>query len=494
MLLSRDPVSLPSAASSVVRVWEEYPIDEMVIVRARGVPEEWVETLVEWASVIIPKSRISRAEVDSSPEALVGSRKDLLLERLREIFRGGCQEGGVVLVSSGSRRMATASAYAGVLLGECNLDVVHVHFYFGPWRGLVYPYTPLRLHPLVEVNPALGPRPRGESAAGRYPEASQEWGPLIRITSGLPPLRSAVAELARRINRVAHSSFVLPSEGEPECGKIRLTIGDTPLPAAGVCDYRALARLAGNIAVHLNYLREKDIGTPVNNILAWTGLAHLEALVDHDKKPVPLPSLLTREKAIVDTTLIYHGAHRYYWEGSEVYVPECAIREIHRAVAEAVKRRALPSIRAAVGVMAYLALQDLLEAGAPIIPTAPGECDTSIPKIDPLLLEGKVLLSSDSGAIRYWRSHPSRSLVKGVVHVFFDPDKAEEQKVDPRRDPLSLPRLYYSLYQSIIALQLLHALRVSHDKVILEAQRPGGGEWVKVPIPSKTLLRAVGLD
>lgn len=74
VLLSRDPVSLPSAASSVVRVWEEYPIDEMVIVRARGVPEEWVETLEEWASVIIPKSKITTAEVDSSPEALVGSR------------------------------------------------------------------------------------------------------------------------------------------------------------------------------------------------------------------------------------------------------------------------------------------------------------------------------------------------------------------------------------------------------------------------------------
>jgi len=484
VLLTRDPASLVSAASSVARAWEEYGVDRLTVVHTPGVGQGELEALVGWSMRLFPGDVVGRVSVDSTPEALVGRDEDVLVSRLAGIFKGSCSEGGVLVVSSGSRRLVSSAVLAAAGL-ECGMSVAHVHFYFGPWAGLPYPYTPLRLQPLIVTHGDPPGGATGRNAAARMHEATGEEAAKL-VLGKVPPLRAAVAELARRVNSLVTPRFHLPSREPPECGKLLVETSLVNMPGAGLCDERGLENLASKLAAYLQALEEHG-GRELRSLLAWTGLAHLET-----GEGEPLPGLMLREKVVVDSNLVYYGAHRYFWEGADIYIPECLLREIHMNMAESLKGKHLRNPKAIVDILAYLALKDMIEAGAPIIPTTPGPCDTSIPKIDPLILEGKVLATGDSGAIRYWKGHPSRRIVKAIVKVHFDPDKALRQRVNPRSDPASLPRLLYSIYQVIVASELMYRLRLIDEENKLKLRVISRGEEKEVKVPYRSLLRAIG--
>ena len=490
-LLSRDPAGLVSAASSIARAWEEYGPKRVTIIYTPGVSESVISALERWGTRLVGHGGIESVIVDSSPESLAGHDRDMLAARLAEIVGERCSGEGVLLVSSGSRRLATAAALVVAEAVDCKLDIVHVHFYFGPWSGLPYPYTPLRLQPLIVMR-GRGPRGEGGGSSARLMYEAMSESAAKLVLGRLPPLRSVVAELARRMNALVRPRYVLPG-GEARCGKLIIETDIQTLPAAELCNDRDVANLASKLGGLFLGL-EDDLGIEVRSLLAWTGLAEMRARTGRGVEP--LASLMLREKPVVDSSVVYYGVHRYFWEGADLYVPECLIREIHMNMAESIKTRRLRhgkgAAKAVVDVLSYLSLRDMLESGAPVLPTAPGYCDTSIPKIDPLILEGKILVTGDSGAIRYWKSHPTRKIVKDIVLASFEPDSALIQKVDPRRDPASLPRLFYSVYQAIIALGLmtkLGALKTSQTpKVYIESE----GERSEVKIPVTTLLKAIG--
>jgi hypothetical protein len=483
-------LSTVSAASSIARAWEEYPVDKITLVHTPGTPEEDIRKLEEWSLKLLgSRENISRLKVDSSPESLIRKSRDVLLEKLREHFQTACEEGGLVLVSSGSRRLASAASLAGVGgPGECSLNVVHVHFYFGPWSGLPYPYTPFRLQPLIVLHKVDEPKPRHSSAAGKFVESWNE-PTLKNMLGSIPPIRAAMAELARRINRRTPASFILPSSREPSCGKLIINVPGHALPAADLCHVRDVSNLAEKLAGMFMFI-EENLGIAYRSLLAWTGLAHLKA----GENGMPFPSLLSNEKTVIDSSLIYYGAHRYFWEFNEIYIPECAIREIHMAATEAIKTRRSRKWEGLPSILAYLSLKDMIDAGAPILPTTPGYCDTAIPKIDPVILEGKVLATSDSGALRYWKGHPVRKIVKDIIQVYFDPEESLRQKVDPVNEPLSLSRLYYSIYQSILAISLLDYFKLLDNQGKAQFYVEFEGERQEIRPPIRHLVKAIGFS
>ncbi|MEB2837042.1 MAG: hypothetical protein GSR80_000340 [Desulfurococcales archaeon] len=487
--LGADPSSPLAALSALYRVWEEYDVDSLLLLATTDAPSGVLEAVEAEASERLGL-RVGVERVDAGVEGL-GDGGDRLTSEVEGLLSSECGDGLVVVVSPAGRRLAAALALAGARLTECPVDVAHLHFYFGPWTGLPYPYTPRRLEPLVVMHRGL-PGERGAARRGEAPgRARRLFDAHCRLPTGaeLPPLRCAVGETARILNDSPGSTLLLP--GKRRCGRLLVGIGGRSLGAADLCSERDAARLAGGIAAFLNELAEG--ASPIREAerlrqsLAWTGLAHLEA---HTPPRAPRAYrgpfhgvASSGAPVIVDTTLIYYGVHRYAWEGGRILVPECAVVEVHSSWAEAAKRGRLESGRDAAAAQAYMGLADLLGAGASIIPAPAGKCDVSIPKAEPVILDNSYIATADDGAYRYWVSHPASRLAT-PLKVSFDPYKASRQEVDPTRDPRGLSRLYYALTQALVLLALLDRNGLV-EGLELEIENPDGStRSVRIPAGS----------
>ncbi len=460
--LTRDPMSLLAALSTGARIYEEYPVSSYTILASKPVSQEHVRSLRLFLGKMVGQGNVDVKYIDARPERLIDEPEDRLvfdsLRVLEETASAG--EPVVVSVSSAGRRLAAVLAIAGVRGGAYgSYDVVHVHFYFGSWRGLPYPYTPRRLEPLIVMHKAVGPGDTPRNAAMRRYAAELSWSeestcsPKIPGTRPLPPLRCAVAETARRLNDVEGArALLLGNLGA--CGRLTVFIGDKSVAEAELCDEKSVARAAGKLAKLLNELAEAfdSKGSPLAQAIAWTGLATLEVWSPEGPKG-PLPEAAAEPGLIVDTTLLYYGIHVYAWEGIPVGVPECTEIEVERAWSHALKHGRIETPRDAASLLAYLAFLDVKGAGGRTIPTPPVPCDVALPKADPVTLEGFNPATGDDGAFRYWRRHPN---LRGatILKVSFDPLKAE-RPFEGLENPERLSRLYYALVQSVILLDLL---------------------------------------
>jgi len=478
--LVRDPASLNGAISGATRLWEEYSADKYVILET-GVDENVLRILRRWISRLSDNVRVER--VPSTLDTIT-VREDKYLQTLRDILDKHCDEASVLLVSSASRRLAAALSVAALYKSACGgHTIVHNDFYFGPWNGLPYPYTPLRLEPLHVIHPVHDPQPRGP-AAGRAPKVLDDTAPFDRR---LPPLRATIAELARRLNQAAWTSLVYPrSSGEPRCGKLSITIDGTLVGEADLCWIEDMERLALKLANRLSHM-EQEYRLPFRSVLAWTGLANVYAQMDGER--IPLAELVTRHRVIADTSLIFYGLHRYYWEGARIEIPDCAIKEVHKRFAESIKKGRVERGSEITAVLAYLGLLDMLWGDPPVVPSPPGDCDTAIPKIDPLILDNKIVATADDGAFRYWNVHPARKLTR-PIKAFFDPDEKPSFEAGANRRS-AVARLYYSVYQALIVFALLD----SQGRIRFEAsvRRMDGGEE-RVDVPVRMILKRLGLE
>jgi len=334
----------------------------------------------------------------------------------------GGRRGCVVLVSAASRWLSAALALAASRRG---CSIVYVSFFFGPWAGLVYPYTPWRLEPLHVLYGAAPPRGvEGGAAAMAPPAWDARW--LIGWEEA-PPLRLAVAEAARRLNAAYAAGCRRLRLGLPGGGEAVVDLGDPGSVAA------AAEGLPQGVASAARRGRSMQ---GLLSLAAFTGLAELRGLP-------------AGRRLLVDTSLVYYGIHLYRWEGAGVSVPECAIGEIQRRLAEAVKSGRLDTGGDAASAAAYLGLLDLLGSGASMVPTPPGGCDTALVKADPLMLKDVVLATADDGAYRYWATHPAARLAQGVSKVSFN---AWTQRWRGVSEPGRVARLYYALHQALILL------------------------------------------
>ncbi|MCE4611262.1 MAG: hypothetical protein F7B17_04745 [Desulfurococcales archaeon] len=505
--VSRDPVSFEAGVSSLSRAYEELGLDYALVLHspeskeAAGIMADVAKFLLgpnsvevkewDWRGEGNPVDRLSEIIVDGA-ESLVGGDYSLAL-----------------LVSPASRVQASIMSLVALSRRlrrkvKGTVDVVHVDFYFGPWTGLVYPYVPVPLEPLRLLHPESKPSPRGKSAASKMPElkpvaGSDGWTcngaqgltALNRLLGRLPPLRCTIAETARRLNQA-----LWDVSGDGESYSITLVVdyehgGSTKITVNPSQDgwvsklSSALARSLYNVVDRL--AREEGVGRYTLPLAAWSGITPLlpygGRLQDLWGKPV-----------IVDTNAIYNGIHVYAWSGLEVLLPECALAEVERGYAEALKELRA-GVKGRVRLLslstglAYLAFLDLKAAGSRIVPSPPGPCDTSIPKIDPLLLEGARVATGDSGAYEYWRAHPSSKHYGKPVKLYYDlhSTTASTHVFPSERDRISYT--FYALHQAAIALCILKEITGNVDYELVVDGIKGSR---KVIVPCRGLTESLG--
>lgn len=476
--VSRGYGSLESAVSCLCRVYEEYPVEE-VLVLDPGVGGGVVEA-VERAARSLGLGFDTHRVPGGGGTVWEGSAEDRLARSVRkEVVERLCREGRslVSVVSPGSRRLASALALA--CAGSCS-DVVHVHFYWGEWSGLPYPYTPRRLEPLVPIMSVRGGLEKGRtrSAAPRMPgveEGGAPWGVQ------LPPLRACVAELARRLNETSRAACRTVDEGR-ECGSLLVEVEVGGLGRSWTADPCREEEVAGLVSGVSKLLLGGSGGREWREVLAWCGLCELRAIGPQPATVRPLEDL--RGRLVADTTCLYHGVHNLAYLGAGLALPECVSEEVRARLAESVKRGRLDRLKDLTVLLAYLALEEVLWAGASVYPSPAPPCDTAMPRMYPVLLDGRVLATGDDGAYRRWSRSPVSKLSE-VVKTSWDPAEATmwgRAGLSPR----GLPRLYHGLHQLLIALELA-AQNGLVDKLVVEVDRR------RVRPPVKPILEKAGL-
>jgi len=459
-----DPAAVDGALSGMGRVWEVYGFEGVVVLVSPSAPKLVVERLVGWARSLGADAEAVELREGPGPGA-VGEVVGAVAERC-----GGGE--ALLLVSGASRWLASVLGLAAAeLRGRgCAATLVHVHFFFGAWSGLVYPYTPAALEPVQVLGPGEAPaRGRGAgAAASRAPPLPEECGGSVLAPGRLPPLRCAVGELARRLNAGAAGR------------SLRVWLDGEVVGEARPLEPSSTARLAERLLEAFTGFR---LGAALqrqgNTVAAWTGLSELAV------HGVERALARGRRLVLVDTNLLYYGAHLLRWEGLPVAVPECVVGEVERRLAEAMKHGRLQGGRDLVAALAYLGLLDLLGSGAPVVPTPPGPCDTAIPKADPFILQDAVLATADDGAYRYWRSHPASKLAD-AVKVYHNPSRQSWSGAE--REPRRLSRLYYAAHQALLVLGLMEA-----QGMVQEAALEAEGRRIDLGKPVGVLLDALGL-
>jgi len=134
--------------------------------------------------------------------------------------------------------------------------------------------------------------------------------------------------------------------------------------------------------------------------------------------------------------------------------------------------------------MAYLALTDLTEEGAEIIPSPPARsCEAVIPTIDPLLLRGSIVATRDTGAYNFWSMHPLIGGSREVTAVLLDSPLCED--ATRRSSELDPSRAYYGLLQLIVLLRLLSYSQVKQrpSEKVVSIKVVVDGRGLSVPSP-----------
>lgn len=483
--VSRGFGNLESALSAGFRVFEEYPVDSATIIHvgASNIANKVREILSKATGISIEVEDYSGSAI---PELQGGFT---LTRELRQRFRDKmCSDRGVVVVSSAGRRLAASIAMAAVS-SSCRYDIVHIHFYWGPWTGLAYPYVPRRLEPLIRMHEVHG-ETRFRNAASLLPNiASGSEGCKMPWGGELPPLRCSVAELARRLNEADEGNVFGPPLS-PKCNTFTIEIevkNSKPLKIPfEPCRPESMARAAGTLA-GLAVKLSDYLGSPsMKQLPAWAGVSRLWVKSGGYGE---LDRAVGQGEAIVDTNLIYAGVHNYALEGHKVLVPECALIEVQKLLAESIKAgRNDPNTF--MNQLAYLALQDLKALGTPVLPSGPPPCDIGITRIDLTLLEGRHLATADSGAYNFWKRHPA-SRIANPLHVYYNPQTAHlESKAEPENPP-TIARAYYSLLQMLIALKLAEQQDLVKRLEVLTGRKDG---LRKVPIPLATVKSSLGMS
>jgi len=357
--------------------------------------------------------------------------------------------------------------------GLC-VEAVFLDFLWGQWRGLPYPYVPRVVEPLTAIPPRYRPPDwRGRNTAEKTPSLTSR-GCKDRVAGGLPPLRCLVAELARRINAATGPGpLVAEDTGEkwPEngCGRLEVAVtldgwstGTEIRDACSPSDWQESARDLRRILHEIAASLSRGGRSPLDQLPAFTGLEHVT--VD-GRRPYRLAAPL-----VADTSLIYTGLHNEALLGARIVLPYCAVLEATRRYAEHSKKRSDPA-EALMDALAYAAISELKAAGASLAPSPRDTCDTAIPAMDPLLLDGAVAATRDTGAYQLWSQHPATTRIARPVQATVAATAPEEPG-----EPV------YAVVQTLVALKTLE--RLLHNerlKIMLAAERDNKRTTIDIP-------------
>ncbi|WP_153801423.1 hypothetical protein [Hyperthermus butylicus] len=490
--------------SLAVRVWETLGTDHVYVAGGRS-----VEAVMNAAEAL--RSYLRAQDVDASVEfagAISGDDPVNAIRRLVAGLRGKC---GFLVVSPSpaSRRLATAVGLAARGLPEPQgVAIVLLDFLWGPWSGLPYPYVPRAVEPLLVLPPT------GREALSEPRKPAMARGDLVSRgckdpgLGGLPPLRCRVAELARRLNAATVGAHVYIEHERVwiRCNcraAIKLSLNNTVhrINLGDPCSHEAWCSAAARLAELVEHVLPQLYQSRHGGRHSLEGLAQQLALFTGLRRIEPCnPSgeELGSARTIVDTSLVYAGIHNYAYTGARILLPYCAIVEVTRRYAESAKRTVEP-LEGLTDLLAYTALEELEYAGASVAPSPATDCDIAIPDIDPLILNGTVLATRDTGAASFWQRHPASRIAAGIALVHDaeqgcrSPPRGMEHYAARRTGEncqgsrLGASWASYAVLQALVALKTLERIdaeRMGRGRLSVEMVVDCGDGAVGVQVPA----------
>ncbi|ALL00366.1 hypothetical protein Pyrde_0316 [Pyrodictium delaneyi] len=351
-LVGADKLEIHALASSIARVYEDYPVESLVVASSERLWSR--KKLEETVQAILGELGISlqaRAVTVSSWLTRREGREATASEEIHQILRSTAAKGcTVVTATPASRRLAMEAGIAvgrAIARGLC-VETTFLDFLWGQWRGLPYPYVPRVVEPLTVIPPRYRPLDwHGRNTADKTPSLTGR-GCRDRIAGKLPPLRCLVAELARRINAATGPGPLIAEDTREEwpkdgCGRLeaitepggqsrRIVIRDT----CSLGDWQEAARdLRAMLRDLAEYFVTKDGRKPLDQLPAFTGLEHL-TITGRRLSELAAPVL-------ADTNLIYAGLHNEAFLDTHILAPIlCSIRsnqKVRRALQETCQPR-----------------------------------------------------------------------------------------------------------------------------------------------------------
>ncbi|WP_157058725.1 hypothetical protein [Ignicoccus islandicus] len=359
VLLAGGEVNLFSSISSTLRSLEEIEVDRVKVLHTPSGKRN-----AEKLTGIIPS--IEMAEVPGDEASLS--------KRLSELKRHLSESDVVVISPAGASLSSVAS--------KASSKVVHVTFPFGFWNGLVYPFVPRFLQRVTGI---------GDVKFRDKVDDVIENIDLEKVgLNNLGPIRREVAQLVKKLNATLHYTCNDLNCKKPSL-KVTFDLGSA-IGSVEVVTERDVTRITG-----APMLKGRGVLARGQDSLLWlSGLLPLDLMKSLKGKPI-----------IADTSFVLLGALNWVYKGFTIRVPRCVIYELIHKFEERAKRGDKVDL---ISLIAHDVVEEVKSLKIEY-PSPPDLCDKAIMQIDPLLMDGNVLVTEDKNFCKIWNLLPLRKLM-----------------------------------------------------------------------------------
>ncbi|BFI75730.1 hypothetical protein [Sulfurisphaera ohwakuensis] len=340
--INRSDFTFESSFSSIVRTYELFRPKKYVIIHAKfnSVHLEKLKYLFEE----LKGKEIEIEMVSTESISDFNSFKKIIDEKTKE-----CEK--VYLVpTSGANIMAVFLA----LLSKENqrYQLVNYIFSFGPWTRFYYPFVPRDLEVAYTLEGKVTDKPSLDLNLEHYLEKNE----FVRN----------IQMFALKINKKFDT-----------CNEMSLNVNGVDILKTWSVDYDETRKL-------LN----KHVFSDANVSEALLKLSGAYDILIGGKK---IEEVSYGRTVVIDTNLIYFGIHTH--EIRDLAIPYCADDEILRSV----NKKDNP-----ISYIIFYVYQSLLQRSK-IIPSELTICDVAIPKIQPDLIKGALVITNDKNAFERWK-------------------------------------------------------------------------------------------
>ncbi|BAB64986.1 hypothetical protein STK_00350 [Sulfurisphaera tokodaii str. 7] len=346
--INRSDFTFESSFSSIVRTYELFRPEKYVIIHAKfnSVHLEKLKYLFE--KLKEKGKKIEMVSTESISD--FNSFKNIIDEKTKE-----CEK--VYLVpTSGANIIAVFLA----LLSKENqrYQLVNYIFSFGPWTHFYYPFVPRDLEVAYTLEGKITNKPSLDLNLDPYLERNE----FVRN----------IQMFALKINKKFDS-----------CREMSLKVNGVDILRTWSVNYHETVKL-----LNKHVFSNEDVSEA---LLKLSGA--YDILVEGKK----LEEVSYGRTVVIDTNLIYFGIHTH--EIRDLAIPYCADDEILRSV----NKKDNP-----ISYIIFYVYQALLQRSK-IIPSKLTICDVAIPKIEPDLIKGALVITNDKNAFERWKELSLRS-------------------------------------------------------------------------------------
>ncbi|BCU69972.1 hypothetical protein [Stygiolobus caldivivus] len=374
--INRSDFVFESSFSSIVRSYEIFRPHKLVILYA-NFNKVHLQRLSDLLSELRKKgvNVVTKEIHDQSFDEFKG----MIKEEVK-----GCEK--VYLVpTSGANIIAV---YLALLHAQEKYPLVNFIFRFGPWTSFYYPFVPRSMEKVMVLGDSTPTNVKLDLNLDGY------------LSDTL--FTKTVQAMAIKLNKA------LDKEGEED---LVLKINEEPVLSTASSSYRDVKNILSELtAKDSSLISTEKYRDPSKTILSLAGAYEIEVDLrgelhesrqKEEDKGSPTgsnapPHISTVEEVsygrnvIIDTNLVYFGIHTH--EVRNLVIPYC----VHNEVLWNVNTKTKFS-------NAVFYVYEALRERARMIPSESTICDVAIPKIEPDLIKGSVILTGDNFTFNRWK-------------------------------------------------------------------------------------------